>query len=382
MLAIRFALISVLVMVAPALAKERCGDVPLPAFDSLLAPGPHAVAQRTFTFIDSSRPTPANGSYPGAPMRTLVTEVWFPVASPGDTVVDAANGPYPFIIHSHGFSDTRTGMEYLSAHLASRGYMVAAADFPLSNLGAPGGATINDVSNQPGDDSFVIDQLLALSADPTSPLAGGIDPDRIAANGLSLGGMTTLLLTYHKDLRDPRIKASLPMAPGGCAFNGRFYRTVIPFLVMHGTGDHLLPYREYGKRPFKLSHGPRYFVELAQASHVGFTGFGLLFDQTKHLDRVACTIFNDPTVGKLDGSILGPYATKEAGVLLRTPDQRCPAPCTEPFVDPSMAAARQETLTKIVNAAFFDGYMKDDMGARCFVQVGLRDEPDVIVRSR
>jgi hypothetical protein len=37
----------------------------------------------TVTLVDSSRPTPPNGSYAGAPDRTLVTDIWYPVQSTG-----------------------------------------------------------------------------------------------------------------------------------------------------------------------------------------------------------------------------------------------------------------------------------------------------------
>ena len=46
--------------------------------------GPYAVGSRTFTFVDTSRPTPANGSFGGAPSRTLQTLVLYPATgAPG-----------------------------------------------------------------------------------------------------------------------------------------------------------------------------------------------------------------------------------------------------------------------------------------------------------
>ena len=61
----------------------------------------------------------------------------------------------------------------------------------------------------------MIDQLLALS-DGSSWLAGGIDKKRIGAQGLSLGGLTTLLVSYNPQLRDRRIRAAFAMAPASC----------------------------------------------------------------------------------------------------------------------------------------------------------------------
>src|SRR5205823_7649068 len=111
----------------------------------------------------------------------------------------------------HGFMDSRNGEAYLARHLASHGYLVAAPDFPLSNGAAPGRATVADVPNQPGDLSFIIDQLLA-----DATYGASADGDHIGPSGLSLGGLTTLLATFHPRFRDPRILASLPIAPASC----------------------------------------------------------------------------------------------------------------------------------------------------------------------
>src|SRR5690242_17535532 len=58
----------------------------------------YAVGTRTLTFVDSSRTTSPNGSFGGAPTRTLPTELWYPAvgASGGaptpDAQPDAADG--------------------------------------------------------------------------------------------------------------------------------------------------------------------------------------------------------------------------------------------------------------------------------------------------
>src|SRR4030095_12425651 len=45
--------------------------------------GPYGAGVRTVTLVDSSRPTSANGTYPGAPDRTLVTDIWYPITPNG-----------------------------------------------------------------------------------------------------------------------------------------------------------------------------------------------------------------------------------------------------------------------------------------------------------
>lgn len=365
---------------APARAADLCTNANPPTSAELAAPGPHPVGVRTFTFVDPSRPTPPNGGYGGAPTRTLTTEVWYPAVAAGrDTAPDPSGAPYPIIIHSHALVDSRSGEAYLAQHLASRGYVVAAPDYPLSNGGAPGGPTVTDLPNQMGDWTFVLDSVLAA-------LGSVIDPGRVGASGLSLGGLTTLLVTYHRDLRDPRVRAALPLAPpGGCILTRIFFQTAsTPLLILHGGGDLFAPLRENGRRDFRLAGRPKQLVTLREASHIGFVGFAGAFDQTQHPDGVGCAAglgaglddidWNDHPFGNLGGMEVGidPHPT------------RCQPPCSSPVpTEPAMAAARQHELTRIVAAAFFDGALRDDADTRCFLGRGLRREnADVRVRSR
>lgn len=155
---------------------------------TLTAPGRYQVATREFTFVDSSRATPANGTYAGAPDRTLVTKVWFP-SSDG---TQAATGSFPVIAYAHGFLSGRDEAVDLKNHLASHGYVIVAPDFPLSNGGAPGGPTIADLAHQPGDLAFVVEQVGGLSGNDAD-LATAVDTSKQGVAGLSLGGATILI---------------------------------------------------------------------------------------------------------------------------------------------------------------------------------------------
>ena len=84
-----------------------------------LEPGPCPVESQTLTLVDDSRTTDSNGSFPGAPSRTLVTEVWYP--SPANAACPPA---FPLIVHAHGFFGTRSQSDFLTRHLASHGYVV------------------------------------------------------------------------------------------------------------------------------------------------------------------------------------------------------------------------------------------------------------------
>ncbi|MEM8768770.1 MAG: hypothetical protein AAGE43_15085, partial [Pseudomonadota bacterium] len=202
-----------------------------------LAQGPYAVGQRDMTFVDNSRPTAANGDYAGAPGRTLVTALWYPEAE--------VPGGSPLIIYSHGFMSNRGGGRYLAEALAARGYVVAAADYPLSNGEAPGGPNPADVVNQPGDVSFLIDSVLALEGED-KPFPGTVDSVRIGVAGLSLGGLTSTLAGYHPRWHDERIRAVVSIAGPAAMFTRRFFTTsAAPFLMIGGTEDAIVDFETH-----------------------------------------------------------------------------------------------------------------------------------------
>ena len=203
-----------------------CGGNAHPSPASILANatqrGPYGVGVTTIQLDDTSRPTAANHAFPGSSDRKIPLEVWYPTAPAAgvenrDVDLDAGDAPFPLIILSHGLSALRRLYSSYGQHLASHGYIVAAPDYPLSNLTAPGGPRLIAVLEQPKDVSFVIDKMLEFNAADGNRFKGAIDPDRIGATGHSLGAMTTFMSVYGPD-RDPRIKAALPFETPGCFF--------------------------------------------------------------------------------------------------------------------------------------------------------------------
>ncbi|HJQ82828.1 MAG TPA: hypothetical protein VKA21_02040 [Candidatus Binatia bacterium] len=343
---------------------------------TLAAPGPYPVGFRTFAFVDASRPTPPNGTFAGAPTRTLTTVIFYPAAAGTEgsgAPVDADGAPFPALLWAHALSDTRIGERYLLEHLASHGYVVASPDFPLGRIGAPGNATANDLANQPGDLRFVLASLPAA-------LPGAIDEERIGASGLSLGAITVLLTTYHPTLREPRLRAVLPVAPPyACALTRRFYRTThVPLLVLQGDDDHMAPPEENGARAARFAHGDARLVEIHGGSHMGFVGFMTTFDQSVHFDRFGCDIL----LSLISDFSLPPIPDEQRAGISGDP-ALCPRPCDTPFVDPALPAARQQEITRLVETAFFDAFLRDDPAARCFLESGLATEnADLTVTDR
>lgn len=214
------------------------------------------------TFVDAGRPTPAGSETPGAPDRTLVTTIYRP----------AGAGPFPLIVFSHGLSGHPDKFTGLLGAWAEAGYAVAAPAFPLTNDTVEGNvANARDVVNQPADVSFVLDRVLRESRTKGSRLHGAVDRRRLAAAGMSLGGLTTYGAVFDDCCRDRRFRSAMvldglatPLRPGAgdqLRLDGH-----VPLLIVHSDADPALPYRG-ARATYEQAHGPVWFVTLHGASH-------------------------------------------------------------------------------------------------------------------
>jgi fermentation-respiration switch protein FrsA (DUF1100 family) len=205
--------------------------------------GSFRYASASYVFVDTSRPTAENNGVPGKDSRTLRTAVYYPTVPTGDGAAPT-DRRFPLVIFAHGFTGVGRVYNVILQAWAEAVYVVAAPDFPLSSGGTPGGPVFEDYVNQPADESFIIDQLLALNDDPESPLHDRIDPDTIGASGQSLGGITTFGLAFHSCCADPRIDAAVPMAGRLDPYPDGAYEPTIgpPVLIIHGDEDETVAY--------------------------------------------------------------------------------------------------------------------------------------------
>jgi fermentation-respiration switch protein FrsA (DUF1100 family) len=234
-----------------------------------------AIGFRQESFVDTSRPTPADNGRPGAPTRTLSTLVFYPAVGPAgsaageDAPLARTGGPYPLVVFAHGLGGFPAAYGALLTTWAHAGFIVAAPTFPLTHFGAAGGLVIADYNSQPGDVRFVITQLLRLNTDPTSMYAGAIDPAHVAVAGHSLGAMTVLGL-LNTCCRDPRISAAIVLAGEELVFGtgDRFFAgPATPVLFVHGTKDELVSY-PLGVKAFSDATAPKFLVTLPGADHI------------------------------------------------------------------------------------------------------------------
>src|SRR5262249_3656688 len=91
--------------------------LPAGAASDPASPGSLAIGVTTVDVVDASR------------NRTLGPEVWYPARIPGRDA-RMRGGRRPLVIVVHGHCGSRTNYTYLTTHLATRGYLVAAPDLP------------------------------------------------------------------------------------------------------------------------------------------------------------------------------------------------------------------------------------------------------------
>lgn len=318
-----------------------------------LAPGPLPVGSLDRTLVDRSRPTDANGDFAGAPERTFEATLWYPEGTPG---------LHPLLVYSHGFMSMRGENVPLAELLASHGYVVVSVDYPLTNRRAPGGPNVGDAVNQPADVSFLIDQVLGWS-ESERPFAGSIDGERIGVLGLSLGGLTTTLVSFHPRLRDPRIRAALSIAGPAAFFDERFFATAeLPFLMVAGTADAMVDFPSHAA-PIPQKVAGSGLLAIAGASHAGFAAFADMFPLRllDNPDSIGCWAL----VGNLESrGVENPFQKlggPEDGVVL---DANGQLPCRNGAPEQALAAGRQLMITRLAALAFFESVFAHDPAER------------------
>ena len=151
------------------------------------APGPYAVRTDSFEAHDEARG------------RVFPCDVWR---------TDEA-GDRPLIVFSHQSFGSRRAASFLTTHLASHGYVVAALDH--SEVVAPevAGKLDEIIANRVPDVQFLIDRLMEAGLD--DPVTA--DAKRIGIVGHSFGGWTALAAPESHE----RIAAVVAMAPCGAS---------------------------------------------------------------------------------------------------------------------------------------------------------------------
>ena len=270
--------VALVVVVATVLAA---GPRPAGAAQDNHRIGEYRVHLKLLHLVDTTRATPANGSYPGSSERSLPTLLFLPRRSAGN------DEQFPLVVFSPGYGSIPEDYESLLEQWASAGYVVAALNFPLSSEYAPGGTTLIDVKNQPGDVTFVIEKLISLDHAHGDPVTNLLDTSRVAVAGHSLGGVTTLALTANTCCRSlgRLIKAAVVLSAYDYQFegSGSYFPTDgyhPPTLEVSGTADPTSPLADT-EATYSQTQRPKYQALMLGAPHVDFgEPWGQVIDRT------------------------------------------------------------------------------------------------------
>lgn len=198
---------------------------------------------------DLSLPTVASGAVRDAPVRNV-----------GEAL--------PAVVFSHGFGGTRLQSIDYAEHLASRGYIVAAADHPGRMLGdvlpclfSPPleGCDLTGFGSDPavGHVPVVIDAIDELAAGGF--LAGAVDTGRLGMSGHSAGGGTTGTMGDAEPRFDALLSMAAPAAP----------ERAVPTLLLDGTCDGVISTESVDAAFAGLPQGER--VRILGAGHLAFS---------------------------------------------------------------------------------------------------------------
>jgi dienelactone hydrolase len=147
-------------------------------------------------FVVATDPTiPGKVNFPDATFPDV-----FAAVTPSYRDVPATGSGYPLVLFSHGAAGYRSQSSFLTAHLASWGFVVASPDYlerGIANaLGQP--PTNSRPDTKVADDA--IQYLRSQSASTGNLLSGLIDPTRVFPIGHSAGGFLSQRLLTRPDV--------------------------------------------------------------------------------------------------------------------------------------------------------------------------------------
>lgn len=176
-----------------------------------------------------------------------------------------ADGTFPVVLFSHGFTGMRLQSTFLTSHLASWGMIVVSSDHPSRDLAGVLGGTAS------GDRADAVDDLLsALELVLADPMLGAhADGEMVAAVGHSAGGGTVLAAAS-----DPRIDGYVSMASGAFAAEGQTAELPAkPSFFLAGSVDAVVPADEATQPAFDAAPSPSALWILDGVGHNGFDDF-------------------------------------------------------------------------------------------------------------
>jgi len=278
-------------LLAPPLLAAAPATQPAATAQDMLSNGPFAAGSVDLVLHDSKRD------------KDLNIKVRYP---------QGAKGPLPVVIFSHGLGGSGEGFAELTAHWASRGYVVilpthsdslalrkkAGQETPDLLAGPAALKSLLQPMDRLADVRFILDSFPAIEqridapgqVAATRPVARLLDRDRIAMAGHSAGAFTTEMALGVKltnpltgrqlTFAEPRIKAGILVSGQGTATKtlakDAWSDIALPMFVITGSLD-TEPITdetpESRQEPFKFAKpGDKYLLFIDGATHGSYGG--------------------------------------------------------------------------------------------------------------
>lgn len=207
---------------------------------------------------------------PGNPPSPFPSVASFDAAGPYPTVTDDSladctlhfpeslgegDVQHPIVLWGNGTTAVPIFYAGVLDHLASHGFVVAAANTTNAGSGA--------------EMLACLDGVVQRNASATDAFFGRLDTARVGATGHSQGGAGSLMAGA-----DPRVATTAPLQPyiDPIPFGGAFESTSLgsqtgPMLLFSGEVDDIAPPEAQQRRVFEGANGPVWWATLRAANH-------------------------------------------------------------------------------------------------------------------
>lgn len=177
-----------------------------------------------------------------------------------------ADGQFPIVLFSHGYSGVRVQSTFLTSSMASWGMIVVAPEHPSRDLTAVLGGTADGASTDAVDDLLQsLDLIIAAGADPASPFNGHVDAEHVAAVGHSAGGPTVVGAAA-----DDRVDGYVSLASG--SYPDR-EMPAKPSLFVAGSTDGVVSAEQITRPAYEAAPAPSTLWIIQDAGHNAFDDF-------------------------------------------------------------------------------------------------------------
>jgi len=186
-----------------------------------------------------------------------------------------ADGTFPIVLFSHGYSGIRLQSTFLTSHLASWGMIVVAPDHWSRDLNHVLSAPVGDRESSVTELLASLDLVTAGNDDPASLFQGHLDTSRVVALGHSAGGGTIVGAAA-----DDRVDGYISMASGVIGMGGANATTTAPPTFINkpsffiaGAADGVVPVDTVSRPSFEAVPGPSRLWVIDGVGHNGFDDF-------------------------------------------------------------------------------------------------------------